>query len=146
VFDILLRGVVLQTVTLSAVTGWCWLEIGLLLTALVLFATPEVIDRARGRVAAAALTAAGLVVHRTGVSLIGIRVPEFNPYVPSWQEVMITVGIVALGLLAFRLATTYLPVYDDFPDAAVRALGDLGKGHLAAPVPVLTVNSTETRP
>jgi Ni/Fe-hydrogenase subunit HybB-like protein len=54
----------------------------------------------------------GLVVHRTGVAIVGLDVPEYPRYVPHVAEILITVGIVSLGLLAFRLAVAVLPVYE----------------------------------
>jgi Ni/Fe-hydrogenase subunit HybB-like protein len=64
---------------------------------------------------AATATVLALVVHRTGVAMIGLDVPEYPAYVPAWSEVMITVGIAAMGLLAFRLAVEHLPVYEHEP-------------------------------
>jgi formate dehydrogenase iron-sulfur subunit len=136
VFDLLFRGAVLHAVTLSLESGWWWLETGLLLTALVLFATPERAAERRGLLRAAALTVGALVVHRTGVALIGMNVPEYDAYVPAWQEVAITAGIASLGLLAFRLATEYLPIYEEEPEPdelAARATDRRRRRRLDAP-------------
>ena len=109
--DLLARGAVLDTVVPSLQSVWWWLEILLLMAALVSFAVPQVAWAPAARLYAASATVLALVVHRFGVSLVGIRVPEYPAYVPAWSEVMITVGIVAAGLLAFRLAIELLPVY-----------------------------------
>jgi Ni/Fe-hydrogenase subunit HybB-like protein len=111
--DMLMRGVVLQVMMPSFTSGWWWLEIGLLLTALALFATPEVRQRERRLFLAALATVLAVVVHRTGVAVVGLSVPEYARYVPKWSEVMITVGIVSLGLLGFRAAIAFLPIYED---------------------------------
>jgi formate dehydrogenase iron-sulfur subunit len=111
VSDMLGRGVVLEAMRGSWPTLWWWLEIGLLLTALALFATAEVRRRPRGLAVAAWATVLGLVAHRTGVAVVGLDVPEYPRYVPHVAEVLVTVGIVSLGLLAFRIAVAVLPVY-----------------------------------
>jgi formate dehydrogenase iron-sulfur subunit len=109
--DMLGRGVVLATMRGFWPAVWWWLEIGLLLTAVALFATAELRRRPWGLPLAAWATVLGLVVHRTGVAVVGLDVPEYPRYVPHVAEVLITVGIVSLGLLAFRLAVAALPVY-----------------------------------
>jgi formate dehydrogenase iron-sulfur subunit len=120
--DMLGRGVVLEAMRGFWPTVWWWLEIGLLLGAVALFATPEFRRRPRGLALAAWATVAGLVAHRTGVAVVGLDVPEYPRYVPHVAEVLITVGIVALGLLAFRIAVALLPVYEPHPtDASTHA-------------------------
>ncbi|MBE0591735.1 MAG: polysulfide reductase NrfD, partial [Gemmatimonadales bacterium] len=109
--DLVARGAVLDTVIPSLQSVWWWMEIGLLVAALVSFAIPDICWRPAARLSAATATVLALVVHRFGVALVGIRVPEYSAYVPAWSEVMISVGIVAAGLLAFRFAIEFLPVY-----------------------------------
>jgi formate dehydrogenase iron-sulfur subunit len=116
--DLVIRGVVLETMTASWRTGWWWLEILLVLTALAIFATPELARRRRGLALGAWATVLAVVVHRCGVAIIGIDVPEYARYIPAWSEVFITVGVVALGLLGFRLAVAFLPIYENEPAAA----------------------------
>jgi formate dehydrogenase iron-sulfur subunit len=111
VLDMVARGAVLDTMALSLPAVWWWLEIGLLIAALAAFLTPAVIYSRTARLSAAWATVLALVVHRFGVSMVGIHVPEYPTYVPAWSEIMITVGIVAAGLLAFRVAIEFLPVY-----------------------------------
>jgi formate dehydrogenase iron-sulfur subunit len=109
--DIILRGIVWQTISPSLQSLWWWLEIGLLLLAMVFFMTPEVRSRRRGLLTASLATIAALVIHRSGVAMIGLRIPEYGAYTPAWSEIAITVGIVSIGLLAYRLAVEYLPIY-----------------------------------
>jgi Ni/Fe-hydrogenase subunit HybB-like protein len=120
--DILARGLVLQALQGTFVTGWWWLETGLLLTALALFATPELGPRGRGLLPASVATVLALVVNRTGVAIVGLDVPEYARYVPAWPEVFITVGILCLGLIGFRLAVEFLPVYESHRDATTNVV------------------------
>lgn len=113
VSDMLGRGVVLAAMRGFWPAVWWWLEIALLLTAVALFATAEFRRRRGGLALAAWATVLGLVVHRTGVAVVGLDVPEYPRYVPHVAEILITVGIVSLGLLAFRIAVALLPVYPD---------------------------------
>ena len=112
VSDMLGRGVVLEAMRGFWPAVWWWLEIGLLLTAVALFATPEFRRRRHGLALAAWATVLGLVAHRTGVAVVGLDVPEYPRYIPHVAEVLISVGIVSLGLLAFRVAVAVLPVYE----------------------------------
>ena len=115
VSDMLARGAVLETMRGFWPTFWWWLEIMLLLAAVALFATAEVRRRSWGLPLAAWMTVLGLVVHRTGVAVVGLDVPEYPRYVPHVAEVLVTIGIVSLGLLAFRAAVAMLPIYEAHP-------------------------------
>jgi len=109
--DILLRGEAFRAVTFSFSAGWWWLEMLLLLGALVLFLTPSPTPTRGSLQVPAVLTVGGLVAHRVGVSLVGISVEGAPRYVPALSEILITAGLLALGLLAFRFAVGFLPVY-----------------------------------
>ena len=111
--DILIRGAVFPAMSLSFQGLWWWLEVGLLVTAMALFSIPELAWRRHGLLAPAAATVLAVVAHRLGVSLVGISAPGYPPYVPAWTEVAITVGVLALGILGFRWAVTFLPIYED---------------------------------
>ena len=113
--DIISRGIVWETVSPSLQGLWWWLEIGLLLLALVCFMAPEVRSRRSGLAMASLATIAAIFVHRSGVGMIGLRIPEYGAYIPAWSEIAITVGIVSLGLLGFRLASECLPIYAGQP-------------------------------
>ncbi len=133
--DMLMRGVVLQVMTASGASAWWWLEVGLLLTAMALFGTAEVRARERGLFLAALATVAAVIVHRTGVAVVGLSVPEYGRYVPKWSEVLITIGIVSLGLLGFRAAIAFLPIYHDEKDRHL-APAEASARQAAQPLPI----------
>ncbi len=110
--DALIRGVIWVALTPSLQSLWLWLEIGLLVVAVAQFVDWQVRERPAGLFGAALATVLGLIVHRTGVALVGISVPQYARYIPAWSEIMITLGVFAIGLLAFRLAVEHLPVYE----------------------------------
>lgn len=111
--DMVVRGAVGGTLSFTFEAFWWWLEIGLLAFAWVLYVTPEVMEKTGGIFTASLLVIFGLVTHRVGVSMVGINVPEYAAYSPAWTEVMITVGILSWGLIAFRLAIHFLPIYEE---------------------------------
>jgi formate dehydrogenase iron-sulfur subunit len=126
--DVLFRQQALLAVTFSMAAIWWWIEILLLLGALILYLTPAGSLGRRPVVLPSLLTVAALVVHRVGVSLVGVVAQGVPRYVPALSEVMITTGVFALGLLVFRFAAEYLPVYDldqsriwSLPETAVRS-------------------------
>ncbi len=55
----------------------------------------------------------GVVLNRLNISMIGLWPYTGNIYFPSWMEIVITVTIVSLGVIAFGLAVKYLPVFPD---------------------------------
>lgn len=68
----------------------------------------------------------GFVMHRLNVSITGLERASGTHYVPSWMELTVSLGLVALGFAAFALAVRYLPI---FPEP-VRAPGH---GRTASP-------------
>ena len=111
--DIIARGAVFPAMAFTLQSLWWWLEVGLLITAMVLYAIPELAWRRHALAAPAAATVLGVVVHRLGVALVGISAPGYPPYVPAWTEVAITVGVLALGILGFRVVVALVPIYED---------------------------------
>jgi len=109
--DILLREEAFLAATLSFAAAWWWLEMLLLLGAMVLFLTPSPTSPRKSLQVPSILTVGALVAHRVGVSLVGIEVAGVPRYVPALTEILITAGVLALGLLAFRVAVGLLPVY-----------------------------------
>jgi formate dehydrogenase iron-sulfur subunit len=113
VSDLVMRGIVWDTLATSFQAVWWWLEIGLLALAMALFAIPDRTARRRALAPAALATVAAVVVHRAGVAIVGISVPGWPAYIPAWSEVLITAGIVSVGLLGYRAAVEYLPIYGE---------------------------------
>ncbi len=79
------------------------------------------VDRVRtsstGLVVAAMFAVLGFVMNRLNVSVTGMEGAAGLHYVPSWMELAVSLGLVALGFGCFRLAVRYFPV---FPQPAHR--------------------------
>jgi Ni/Fe-hydrogenase subunit HybB-like protein len=66
---------------------------------------------------AAFLTVIGIVLNRLNVSIIAFnwQLPASERYIPSWMEIMVTVTLVTIGVLAFRWIVTRMPVLAEHP-------------------------------
>jgi Ni/Fe-hydrogenase subunit HybB-like protein len=53
----------------------------------------------------------GFIMNRLNVSLTAQQHYAPEKYFPSWMEVSITMMIVAIGFVAFRMAAQYLPIF-----------------------------------
>ena len=50
-------------------------------------------------------------MHRLDVSVTGLERASGVHYAQTWMEVMVSVGLVAIGFAAFALAVRLLPVF-----------------------------------
>jgi len=68
-----------------------------------------------------AWTLLGIVINRLNVSLIAFNwhLPKSEKYFPSWMEIGISVFLITLGIIAYRLIIRKMPIYDDHPDYPV---------------------------
>jgi Ni/Fe-hydrogenase subunit HybB-like protein len=55
----------------------------------------------------------GIVLNRLNVSMVGLWSHTGYIYFPSWMEIIITVTIVSLGVLAFGVISEHLPVFPE---------------------------------
>jgi len=66
-----------------------------------------------GLVIAALFSVLGFVINRLNISVTGMEGAAGVQYVPSWMEVAVSLGLVALGFALFALAVRYLPVFPE---------------------------------
>jgi len=114
----------LQSTTPYTQTFW-WIEIimGGIIPAIILLN-----DRWRKRdlytIFALGMIVVGVTVNRWNVTLSGlIAPPQWSPgvlgsvlsasYLPTWNELIVSLGIIAYALLAFSFGVKYLPIYSD---------------------------------
>ena len=62
--------------------------------------------------AAAALTLVGIVLNRLNVSVIGFQWYVPVRYVPTWMEIVVTLGVISAELWVFRWVVNRMPVLD----------------------------------
>jgi Ni/Fe-hydrogenase subunit HybB-like protein len=63
----------------------------------------------------------GIVLNRLNISLVAFnwQLPLAQRYFPSWMEIMTTIFIITIGVVAFKFVVTRMPVlyaHPDFPD------------------------------
>jgi Ni/Fe-hydrogenase subunit HybB-like protein len=61
-----------------------------------------------------------VVLHRLNVAWFGMLPAAGVFYVPSWQELAITVGLVSVGVIVFGLVARYMPLFHYEEHAAQR--------------------------
>jgi formate dehydrogenase iron-sulfur subunit len=54
----------------------------------------------------------GLFIHRFNVSVTGIHARGWQTYSPAWSEILISAGIISIGLLVFGYIVRNFPVYE----------------------------------
>jgi molybdopterin-containing oxidoreductase family membrane subunit len=119
----------LQSTTPYTSTFW-WIEIilGGLIPALILL-SGRWRKNDRYTMAALALIVVGVTVNRWNVTLSGlIAPPQWSPgvigtiitasYLPTWNEIIVSIGIIAYALLAFSFGVRYLPIYTNEEESA----------------------------
>ncbi len=62
--------------------------------------------------ASAGMVVAGFVLNRLNTSITGFERYHGFAYFPSWMEICITLFVVTLGVVAYRFAVKYLPVFE----------------------------------
>jgi len=62
-------------------------------------------------------TVLGLVLNRLNISLIAFNyhLPWEQRYIPNWQEIVISVFVVTVGILVFRFIVTRMPIFFSHP-------------------------------
>jgi len=112
----------LQSTTPYTKTFW-WIEIvlGGIVPAIILL-NAKFRKNDRYTILALGAIIAGVTVNRWNVTLSGlIAPPQWSPgvlgnlitvsYLPTWNEVIVSLGIIAYALLAFSFGIKYLPIY-----------------------------------
>lgn len=91
-----------------------------------LLAWPRIRGSKTGLVVGATSAVLGFMVNRLNVSVTGLERASGTRYVPSWMELTVSVGLVAIGFALFALAVRYLPIFPEHgrsPHAAAHPEG-----------------------
>jgi Ni/Fe-hydrogenase subunit HybB-like protein len=110
----------LFTSGLMSVLFWAEIIVGFVVP-IILFSQRSIRESSRGLLMGSIFIVAGLMLNRFNVSWFGIHRVDPITYVPSIMgkvsyfpnlpEVMVSIGIVSFGVLAFSLAARYLPLF-----------------------------------
>ncbi|WP_324716843.1 NrfD/PsrC family molybdoenzyme membrane anchor subunit [Carboxydochorda subterranea] len=103
---------------LEGALAWAELVMGIVLPLALLLAAGVRAGGQEWRVAAAAFTAAGVLLHRLDTGLTSMREAAWLPYVPSAIEWLVMAGMVCAGILAYDWVARRLPLFEHGREAA----------------------------
>jgi Ni/Fe-hydrogenase subunit HybB-like protein len=112
-----------------------WVEVALgLLIPIGMLLVPKIRSNPIALYGVAISVVFGFVVNRLNIAVTGMEQASGVRYLPSWQEVSITLSIVGVGILIFTLAAKYLPIFDH-GHAEPEKKKELSVGPAAIPAP-----------
>lgn len=119
--DVLLHNGAIKTIFAPVYESRMFLlEFGVgVIAPITLLAFPRIRGSKNGIVIGATFAVLGFILYRLNVSLTGMERSSGVHYVPSWQELVVTVGMVVLGFGIFALAVKYLPIFPEHHAPAV---------------------------
>jgi len=91
-----------------------WLEIGLGVLLPLAILLSKLVGHSAGPFWAGVFALMGTFINRLMVSWVGLAEPGPVSYMPSWIEIMITVGLIAAGFLVYGVVVRFFRL---FPDA-----------------------------
>ena len=91
------------------------LEMFLIATPILLLFQSRIRNNPRALYWAALMVIFGFITNRLNISVTGIERASGTTYIPKWQEIAVTLFIIAVGFGLFRLAARYLPVFEAEP-------------------------------
>lgn len=114
--DMASRGVFHHAKHLSyhSIAFWAELLIGFAIP-LVLLLITRIRTSRRGLYIASLMVLAGFALNRMNTAITGLEDWPARTYFPSLLEVLITLGIAAIGFTAFSLIARYLPIFTPEP-------------------------------
>lgn len=118
--DLFQRGVAADVLVLTKETSLFWVEIflGAILPMLIL-AGRQRRENLRWLHGTAVLTVLGFVLHRLNLSMTSFESSVGYEYVPTMGEFAVTLMLIGIGVVGFRLAVRHLRVFPDTADHAV---------------------------
>ncbi|HEX9114597.1 MAG TPA: Ni/Fe-hydrogenase cytochrome b subunit [Anaerolineae bacterium] len=94
----------------QAVLFWLELGLGAILPA-ILMANPRVRADKNRLFTAGGLVVAGGILNRLNVSVFGMWSYTGPVYFPAWSEIVLTLGMLSVGVVLFAIAARLLPVF-----------------------------------
>ncbi len=109
--DLALRGALPDAFSLGTPALLFWLEnlLFVLVPVAIVFRTARRMTT-RALFAASFCAVLGFIMHRFNVAVTGMQLIHPTGYFPTWQELVISLTLIALGFIAAGLAVTFLPI------------------------------------
>jgi Ni/Fe-hydrogenase subunit HybB-like protein len=117
--DLLVRGAIVYAAEWNLVSVMFWVELAVgTAIPLLLLSNPQTARTEKGLFWGSLCIILGLFINRLNVSVIGFQAAGWETYTPALSEILISVGVVAAGLLVFRYIVKNYPVYEEEPAAS----------------------------
>ena len=109
--DLALRGALPLAFTLGMPALLFWLEnlLFVIVPVMIVFRTARRMTT-RALFAASFCAVLGFIMNRFNVAVTGMQLIHPTGYFPTWQELVISMSLIALGFIVAGIAVTYLPV------------------------------------
>lgn len=101
----------------DAFTLIAWLELGLGVLLPLAILLSKLVGHSAGPFWAGVFALMGTFINRLMVSWVGLAEPSPVSYIPSWIEIMVTVGLIAGGFLLYGVIVRYFRLFPE-PKAA----------------------------
>jgi len=111
VLDLGLRGEFSTLLKNRLETNLLGLEISLFLLPALLLFRPYVLKEPAWLYACSVLVIGGFVTYNLNVSITAVEAGAGMRYWPSWAEVFLSYGLIALGFVAFRFVAKRTPIF-----------------------------------
>jgi Ni/Fe-hydrogenase subunit HybB-like protein len=90
-----------------------WLELGLGVLLPLAILLSKLVGHSAGPFWAGVFALMGTFINRLMISWVGLAEPNPVGYIPSWIEIMVTVGLIAAGILVYSLVARYFRLFPD---------------------------------
>jgi Ni/Fe-hydrogenase subunit HybB-like protein len=77
---------------------------------MILLSTKKIRESIGGTFISAMLVVGGVLMNRFNTNFFS-QISDGFSYFPAWREIAITIGLVSLGVILYRLAVVFLPVF-----------------------------------
>jgi Ni/Fe-hydrogenase subunit HybB-like protein len=112
VIDMTVRGKWVYLAPLPFQTFTFFLDMTLLLVPTFILLSPRLVRQPRIVFWAAVSVVGAVVMNRLNVAWFHMLPSAEAIYVPSWQELVVTLNLISLGVVCFGLAARYLPLFE----------------------------------
>jgi Ni/Fe-hydrogenase subunit HybB-like protein len=109
--DLALRGALQHAFAVGMPAVLFWLEnlLFVIVPVIIVFRTARRMTT-RALFATSLCAVLGFIMHRFNVAVTGMQLIRPTGYLPTWQELVISMSLLALGFIAAGLAVRYLPI------------------------------------
>ncbi|HSP15760.1 MAG TPA: Ni/Fe-hydrogenase cytochrome b subunit [Thermoanaerobaculia bacterium] len=110
--DLLTLGALKYAFNSTTEASMFWVEMGLaVIVPVVLLSVPKIRNNPMSLYLISFIVVCGFIVNRLNVAVTGMEASAGVRYIPKWNEVSITLMMLAAGIFLFTMAVKYLPIF-----------------------------------